>query len=133
MSAPCHSGEGQNPVFSLVSGLYTKFGKTNPILKSLTYYTERTNLKNTKSKQTQTNPLSHLWITFPVRWTLRNWRGIGGVGGFADDEDFVLAGLLSPQHGMVGLFPQPGFIVAVVGKRRQPAADGQASLAGIAE
>jgi|GEM_PF-816816 len=84
-------------------------------------------------KQPKKTKRTHLWITFPVRWTLRNWRGIGGVGGFADDEDFVLAGLLGPQHGMVGLFPQPGFIVAVVGKRRQPAADGQASLAGVAE
>jgi hypothetical protein len=42
---------------TLVFRLYTKFGKTNPIQKSLTHYKERTNPKIAKQKQTQTNPI----------------------------------------------------------------------------
>jgi hypothetical protein len=54
-------------VFSVNSAAKFKNDKTNPIQNSLTYYTERTNPKIAQKKQTQTNPLTQLWITLNER------------------------------------------------------------------
>jgi hypothetical protein len=43
-----------------------KFGKTNPIQKSLTHYKKRTNPKIAKSKRTQTNPFKPICLSQPV-------------------------------------------------------------------
>ena len=64
---------------------------------------------------------------------LRSWRGIGGIGGFSDDEDFIFAALLSPQHYLVGLFPKLVFILRIVREGRQSAADGQDTFSGGSE
>ena len=67
----CHSEHREESLLSKNQELRTtnffKFGRTNPIQKSLTYLTERTNPKIAKQKQTQTNPLTQLWITFGWR------------------------------------------------------------------
>jgi hypothetical protein len=50
---------GKKNCKSCLSCLKSKFDKTNPISKSLTYYNERNKLKIAKSKRTQTKPMQH--------------------------------------------------------------------------